>query len=323
MKKLVSLFIAFCLISTLGFTQALPFKYQAVIHDNDGKVLPNKTVGLRVSILQDTNAVVVYREEFTKTSDEFGIIDLEIGTGTVLNGNYLTIDWSKYNNQLKTEIDMNGGTTYSLLGTTSILSAPIANYALRAGGATFPAGLIMPFGGDVADIPDGWLLCDGSEVNRTDYANLFAAIKVAWGAGDLTETFNLPDLRGMFLRGVNNGRTDGFKDPDVNSRTPNGSGNKDAVGSTQGDEFKSHYHPMGATTGAHSHTVKQGTTAIKWGDSGGNSAVYIDSGGGAGSYGGSITAAATDDSKHTHTIDASGGTESRAKNAYVNYIIKY
>lgn len=305
-----SLFIALFLITILGFTQALPFKYQAVIHDNDGKVLPNKTVGLRVSILQDTIAVVVYREEFTKTSDEFGIIDLEIGTGTVLNGNYLTIDWSRYNNQLKTEIDMTGGTTYSLLGTTSILAAPIANYALRAGGATFPAGLIMPFGGDVADIPDGWLLCDGSEVSRTDYPTLFSAIKIAWGAGDLTETFNLPDLRGQFLRGV-----DGSAgvDPDKNGRTAkyNGGNTGNSVGSYQPDAFQGHWHLSKYTT----------NDAYNGYGTGGN---------------GWKSNFANDFQDATTTIafvvnpvsDGTNGTprkskETRSTNAYVNYIIKY
>ena len=54
--------------------------------------------------------------------------------------------------------------------------------------------------------PDGWLICDGSAVSRTDYAYLFATIGTVWGHGDQITTFNLPDLRGEFVRGFDAGR---------------------------------------------------------------------------------------------------------------------
>jgi microcystin-dependent protein len=54
--------------------------------------------------------------------------------------------------------------------------------------------------------PTGWLVCDGSAISRTEYADLFAAIGTVWGAGDEISTFNLPDLRGEFVRGFDAGR---------------------------------------------------------------------------------------------------------------------
>ncbi|MCK2166418.1 tail fiber protein [Thalassospira xiamenensis] len=54
--------------------------------------------------------------------------------------------------------------------------------------------------------PEGWLVCDGSAVSRTDYADLYAAIGTVWGHGDQIATFNLPDLRGEFVRGFDAGR---------------------------------------------------------------------------------------------------------------------
>ncbi|MFV1850554.1 MAG: phage tail protein [Thalassospira sp.] len=54
--------------------------------------------------------------------------------------------------------------------------------------------------------PEGWLVCDGAAISRTDYADLFAAIGTVWGAGDEISTFNLPDLRGEFVRGFDAGR---------------------------------------------------------------------------------------------------------------------
>ncbi|RCK32028.1 hypothetical protein TH9_15150 [Thalassospira xiamenensis] len=54
--------------------------------------------------------------------------------------------------------------------------------------------------------PEGWLVCDGSAVSRTEYADLFATIGTVWGHGDQIATFNLPDLRGEFVRGFDDGR---------------------------------------------------------------------------------------------------------------------
>lgn len=63
-----------------------------------------------------------------------------------------------------------------------------------------PAGIVMPFAGFTA--PQGYLLCDGSAVSRTDYADLFTAIGTTYGSGDGSTTFNLPDLSGRVVLGV-------------------------------------------------------------------------------------------------------------------------
>lgn len=63
-----------------------------------------------------------------------------------------------------------------------------------------PAGIVMPFAGSVA--PNGWLLCDGSAVSRSEYADLFTALGTTYGAGDGSTTFNVPDLAGRVVIGV-------------------------------------------------------------------------------------------------------------------------
>lgn len=98
--------------------------------------------------------------------------------------------------------------------TTGELS-PIAGGTLYADA---PVGSIVPFGGTV--IPDNFLLCDGTAVSRTTYAELFEVIGTSFGAGDGSTSFNLPDLRGEFLRGAG-----------TNSHTDQGSGG--AVGEHQ------------------------------------------------------------------------------------------
>ena len=74
---------------------------------------------------------------------------------------------------------------------------------LIAGGtlwADCPVGTINAYGGATA--PDGWMLCQGQAISRTDYADLFAVIGTSFGSGDGSTTFNVPDFRGEFLRGA-------------------------------------------------------------------------------------------------------------------------
>ncbi|MBX4336509.1 phage tail protein [Bartonella raoultii] len=68
----------------------------------------------------------------------------------------------------------------------------------------YPSGFIGTFA--MRNIPDGWLICDGKAYSRITYRSLFEAIGTAWGAGDGFSTFHVPDLRGVFLRGLDSGR---------------------------------------------------------------------------------------------------------------------
>lgn len=98
-----------------------------------------------------------------------------------------------------------------------------------------PAGTVLPYAGSTA--PDGWALCDGSIVSRNDYSELFIAIGTAWGQGDGSTTFHLPDLRGRFLRGTDNGAG---RDANSGTRTAANTGGNtgDNVGTVQGDAIR-------------------------------------------------------------------------------------
>ena len=103
-------------------------------------------------------------------------------------------------------------------------------------GYVMPVGSIQAYGG--TSDPAGWLICDGREVSRQDYADLFAVIGTSFGSGNGSTTFNIPDLRGQFLRGVDNPGTEGGAanvDPDGATRV---------VGSSQDDAFQNHVHNM-------------------------------------------------------------------------------
>lgn len=71
-------------------------------------------------------------------------------------------------------------------------------------GAAIPAGAVNAFAGEVA--PAGWLKCNGAAVSRAAYPALFAYLGTRWGVGDGSTTFGLPDLRGEFIRGWDDGR---------------------------------------------------------------------------------------------------------------------
>jgi len=108
-------------------------------------------------------------------------------------------------------------------------------------GGAVPVGVTLPFCGVIANIPDGFLLCDGSQVNRNTYAELFAALGTQWGTGNGATTFNIPTTQGLTLRGQANGTL--TYDPDANSRVGlNGGPNGDNVGSFQNDRIQSHLH---------------------------------------------------------------------------------
>jgi uncharacterized protein (TIGR02145 family) len=110
------------------------FKYQAVVRDNSGVALSNKAVGLRLSILKNTAAgTSVYSETFHPTTNEFGLVNLEVGRGNVIGGNFSSIDWSVGDYFIGVEIDINGGSNFQLMGTSQLLSVPYALYAKTAG----------------------------------------------------------------------------------------------------------------------------------------------------------------------------------------------
>jgi len=73
-----------------------------------------------------------------------------------------------------------------------------------SGNGSLPAGAVQLFA--MTTPPTGWVECNGGAVSRTTYADLFAAIGTTWGSGDGSTTFNVPDLRGEFVRGWDNGR---------------------------------------------------------------------------------------------------------------------
>jgi hypothetical protein len=106
------------------------FKYQAIARDAGGNILSNHNVSLKISILKTNDTgTSVYIETHTVTTNSFGLINLNIGTGTIVSGDFSSIDWANDKYYLKVEMDPAGGTSYQAMGTSQLLSVP---YALNA-----------------------------------------------------------------------------------------------------------------------------------------------------------------------------------------------
>ncbi len=310
MKKVFLLFVLFA-TSFTSFAQnsGLGFNYQAVVRNADGVLLANSDVNLRISLYPGAQAVTpTWIETHNVHTDYSGSFGITVGKGmrdaNSVAAQYKDINFSSVYYWMKIEIKE--GSNYREVSFAQLPSSPYSEAAYNA--ILFPAGMIVPFAGPAENIPDGWMLCDGSEINRSEYANLYKAIGVSWGTGDGSTTFNLPDLRGMFLRGVSG--ESGY-DPDADARVllkDNGGNTGNNVGSYQGDAIRNIWGSF--------------YTSSVWPDGGYGfvSTTIHDCGGGQdGSCWDSRTA--------TFSFDASRivpvGNDNRPKNVYVTYIIKY
>ena len=134
MKKLFTLFVSL-FVAVAVFAQApQTMSYQAVVRDANNALVTNQNVSARVSILQGTpTGSAVYMETQVVTTNVNGLITMLIGEGTAVSGSFSTIDWSDGPYYLKTEIDPNGGNSYSIESVQQLLSVPYALYAKEAG----------------------------------------------------------------------------------------------------------------------------------------------------------------------------------------------
>ena len=153
MKKiLLSIFtIATMAISIFGQAPE-GFKYQAVVRDASNAILANQPVGIQLTIQQGSaGGTAVYTEMFSPTTNSYGLVNLEIGTGTTTD-DFTTIDWSNGTYFIETAIDVAGGTNYSVMGTSQLMSVPYALYAKTSGNGAGPQG---PAGQDGTNGADG------------------------------------------------------------------------------------------------------------------------------------------------------------------------
>ena len=153
MKKLYTILAAILLTATTFAQAPEKMSYQAVVRDGGDVLVTNQEVGMQISILQgSTTGTSVYTETQTPTTNINGLVTLEIGTGTTIDI-FSDIDWSTGTYFIKTETDPIGGSSYTITGTSQLLSVP---YALHAKTVTQPSYNVNTFyaelGGYVIEI---------------------------------------------------------------------------------------------------------------------------------------------------------------------------
>lgn len=131
MKTLLTLFIIAISLISYGQTPEA-FKYQAVVRDAGGAILTNQNVGYQLTILQGTpTGTAVYTETFSPVTNAYGLVNIEIGTGTTTD-DFSLIDWANGPYFIETAVDVSGGTSYSVMGTSQLVSVPYALHAKSA-----------------------------------------------------------------------------------------------------------------------------------------------------------------------------------------------
>lgn len=266
----------------------------------------------------------------------------EVGIGTWTDGSPATLarDTVIASSNNGNKISLQSGQTYVVTGTivrqafgdAAFIDAQSSPSDTTAGKAVLTESLgditaaVMPFAMSTA--PSGWLKCNGAAVSRTTYARLFAKVGTTWGAGDGTTTFGIPDARGEFLRGWDDGRgVDSGRD----------------FASAQGGQNEQHNHASGSISGSAGNATISGAFGIRRSEAGGlsettsnYSGAFSEGGTGVGDQARIETGSSLDEPRlinfsntHNHSVTISGSTansggdEARPRNIALLYCIKY
>ncbi|MCD6202637.1 MAG: DUF1566 domain-containing protein [Bacteroidales bacterium] len=178
--------LVFILMSSpLVFAQVpLKINYQAILRNHDNQLIPDTRVGIQISILQGSvDGTPVYVETHNVFTNENGLVTIEIGGGDIVSGDLESIDWMNGPYFLKTAVDPNGGTDYTIQGVSQLLSVPYALFSAKAANA---------FSGDYTDLVNAPDL-SGFLVEETDplFSNS-AAINIT--DEDITKLSNLSGI---------------------------------------------------------------------------------------------------------------------------------
>ena len=189
MKKIFTIISAVLLTATLWAQSPEKMSYQAVVRDANNNLVTETAVGMQISILQGSaTGTAVYVELQVPTTNANGLVSIEIGTGTVVSGDFSTIDWANGTYFIKTETDPAGGTNYTITGTSQLLSVPYALHAKTAEMVDYSQITNTPvLPTDLADLTDNTnLLFDGNYNSLTNLPTLFS--------GSYTDLTNQPTL---------------------------------------------------------------------------------------------------------------------------------
>jgi hypothetical protein len=170
MKRVFALAAALLLVAMLWGQSPEKMSYQSVVRDASNALVTSQTVGMQLSILQGTaSGTAVYVETQTPTTNSNGLVSLQIGSGALVSGDFTSINWSSGLYFVKTEIDLLGGNTYTITGTSQLMSVPYALYAKTSGNGEGPQGPEGPQGiqGELGGVGLQGIQGDTGEIGAT------------------------------------------------------------------------------------------------------------------------------------------------------------
>jgi microcystin-dependent protein len=290
------------------------FSFQGYAIDPEGKALSQDNITVKFTVYPKGGSGVTYTEELALTTDDFGVFHATVGERAPSDFQKMNFTTNGVIYWMKVEVKKTVGGAYTTISDSQMMAVPYARHADNG----VPVGTLVPFAGPTTKIPEGWVICDGSALDGTDpdYVQLYSVLGNTWGGSGTN--FNLPDLRGKFLRGVDAGAG---KDIGASSRSAEKSGGNtgDAVGTYQGEQTKSHNH--GVTDPGHNHSYNdvfysENGGSVETGNNQGSGNSDDDNSG----WGFDRT---TEDKTTGVSVNSTGGNETRPVNAAVYYIIKY
>lgn len=195
MKNLFTLsLLLFAILASVFSQPPQAFKYQAVVRDASGNIIANQLVGIQISIHDaTTGGTIVYQETFTETTNDFGLVNLEIGTGTPTIGTFSGINWGSDSKFIETGIDQYGGSSYVSMGTSELLSVPYSLYSDRSSLVSNEGTGNIFVGDSVAKMNttgdrNSFVGCRSGYHNTTGYVNTFLGYQSGYtnstGAGN-------------------------------------------------------------------------------------------------------------------------------------------
>jgi hypothetical protein len=155
MKKLFTILLAILFSGVVNAQSPELMSYQAVIRNSSNTLIANTQVSMQISILQGSaSGTPIYVETQSPSTNGNGLVSIQIGSGTLVSGNFSAINWANGPYFIKTETDpdgSNGGIAYTITGTSQFMSVPYALYAKAAGSTSASTGHYVGelFGGGV------------------------------------------------------------------------------------------------------------------------------------------------------------------------------
>ena len=170
----------------------------------DGSIDGAKIIDASLDAAKIVDATITAAKLANKTISTAKIADLAITAAKIASKTITqaqiadaTLTFAKIATEaIATTAEAKAGSVNNKLMTPQLVAQAIAEQIPPA----IPTGMLLPFAGTV--VPEGFLLCNGANVSRTDYANLFAAIGTKWGEGDGSTTFTLPNFNDRFIEGT-------------------------------------------------------------------------------------------------------------------------